>query len=366
MEKLRVIHVVHSFKTGGMERGIATIIRNASESFEHVVLCLSSSGETASLLPQGISIIELHKSPGNSLIFLLTLARTLKALKPAVVHTRNWGGTDGIIAARIAGIRSVIQGEHGWVIDDPEGLNSIRLKTRRFIDRWVREYTCVSLHLKRWLLDIAKVKGKVNQIYNGVDIQIFCPGKEGGKIRSELGIPEKSFVAGVVGRLVPIKNHVTLFKAFAEVKRLCPDTKLLVVGDGPERDHLKHLGYENVIFLGNRTDIPDILQAIDVFVLPSLNEGISNTILEAMASGLPVVVTKVGGNPELVEDGTTGILVPSKDSSAMASALISYLHNPALRFSHGEAGRRRVIEAFSIENMVRGYETVYRRVATMK
>jgi glycosyltransferase involved in cell wall biosynthesis len=137
----------------------------------------------------------------------------------------------------------------------------------------------------------------------------------------------------------------------------------LVVGDGPERRRLESAAGEGIVFLGNRLDVPEILRSLDVFVLPSLNEGISNTILEAMASGVPVVATRVGGNPELVEDGQTGTLVSARDKEAFASALIRYLDDPDLRRLHGEAGRARACNHFSVSKMVDGYEAVYRRVA---
>ncbi len=365
MKKIRVVHILHSFGTGGMEKGVATIVRNASEPFEHIIVCLSQSGETERLLPSGTPVIELHKPPGNSPIFLFKFARKLRSLKPAIVHARNWGGTDGIIAARLAGIRTTIQGEHGWLIDDPEGLNGKRLKMRRLFERWTTEYTSVSEHLERWLYEKVRVKKTVTQIYNGVDTQLFCPGETGLKIRTALHIPKKALVIGIVGRLDPIKNHPTLFQAFNEVKRSCPEVRLLVVGDGPERSRLESLAGNGVIFLGNRLDVANILQALDVFVLPSLNEGISNTILEAMATGLPVVATRVGGNSELVEDGISGTLVPPGDVKAIALTLLQYLKNPDLRSSFGKRSRDRTLRDFSVENMVKGYETVYRRVASL-
>ena len=193
---------------------------------------------------------------------------------------------------------------------------------------------------------------------------MFCPGKNGLKIRDELGISERSCVIGVVGRLDPIKDHSTLFQAFAEVRKASPDARLLVVGDGPERAYLEDLAGDGILFLGNRLDVPVILQALDIFVLSSLNEGISNTILEAMATGLPVIATKVGGNSELVEDGATGILVPPKEPKAIASALLKYIRNPEIRNSHGNRGRINAIQVFSIENMVKGYVTVYKRAVS--
>jgi sugar transferase (PEP-CTERM/EpsH1 system associated) len=366
VKKIRVVHAVHSFGTGGLEKGIATVIRHGTIGFEHVVLCFSRSGESARLLPDGTRVIELHKPEGNSLSYLLRLARTLRGLGPAVVHTRNWGGMDAIIAARLAGIRTVVQGEHGWGTDDADGSNPKRVRVRRFLSRWVREYTCVSRQIEQWLMDEVRVGRPVTQVYNGVDTGLYAPfagGDRGGTpLRQELGIPGDAFVAGIVGRLDPIKDHLTLFRAFDMLKARHPKSFLVVVGDGPERGRLERAAGEGVIFLGNRQDVTKLMGALDVFVLPSLNEGISNTILEAMASGLPVVATAVGGNPELVVDGCTGTLFPVGDAERLAGCLASYAEEPAMGLAQGEAGRCRVVEQFSIEAMVRGYEQVWQRV----
>jgi len=362
---IRVLHVIHSFRTGGLERGIAKVICNSSDAFEHVVLCLSKSGETQQLLPEGTKVYELNKTPGNSVIFLLKLARTIKTMKPAVVHTRNWAGVDGIIAARLVGIRSVIQGEHGWGMDDPEGLIKRRLKARRFLSRWVREFTCVSKHIERWLIEQVGIQRPVNQIYNGVDTTAFCPADGDFCIRKELCIAEDAFVIGVVSRLDPIKDHPTLFAAFETLRRRRPDARLLVVGDGPERRRLESLAEEGVYFLGNRLDVAEILRSLNAFVLPSFNEGTSNTILEAMASGLPVIATSVGGNIELVEENVNGMLFRAGDVRALAGILDRYAADAAVAKAHGSAGRSKACNLFSISKMVDSYESVYRRVADL-
>jgi sugar transferase (PEP-CTERM/EpsH1 system associated) len=363
MSKIRVVHVLHSFGTGGLEKGIATLVRNSSREFEHVIVCMSTSGESERLLPPNTRIIELQKSPGNSLTFLLKLSRVIKALQPHVIHTRNWGGMDGIMAARFAGCRTIIHGEHGWEVFDPIGDNRKRVLTRRFLSGFVKEYTCVSRQIQGWLHKTIRIKKPITQIYNGVDIDLYSPNSAGQSIRRRVGVPLDAFVIGWVGRLDPIKDHPTLFRAFEIVRQKAPNTVLLIIGDGPERSQLQKEAPEGVSFLGSRPDVPELLRTFDVFVLPSKNEGISNTILEAMATAIPVVATKVGGNPELVEAGSTGFLVKPGDFESMASALLNYYENPALRARHGKAGRARVMKHFGITQMVQSYESVYRRVA---
>jgi len=364
MKKVRIVHIVHSFGTGGMEKGIATIIQNGSNIFEHVIVCLSKSGESRQLLPPGIQLYELHKTAGNSLRFIIKLSNLLKRLGPCIIHTRNWSGMDGIIAARLAGNSSVIHGEHGWDTGDTNGLNKKRIFVRRFLSRCVYEYICVSKDMEKWLKEKVRVGKRVTQIYNGVDIQPFTTENTDNKLRLSLGLADNEIVFGIVARLDPIKNHVLLFQAFDKIKKDYPNTRLLVIGDGPGKKRLESLAGEKVQFLGNRADVPEVLRMLDIFVLSSLNEGISNTILEAMATGLPVVATNVGGNSELVEHGVTGLLVESNDLGGLTSALKFYLDNNNLRSLHGKMARVRARNDFSIQAMVNAYEKVYKRIST--
>ncbi len=280
-----------------------------------------------------------------------------------MVHTRNWGGSDGIVAARLAGIRSIVHGEHGWDPGDPDGRNPRRLKWRRRFSNMAREFTCVSKDIARWLGEDVGVKRPMTQVYNGVDVDAFCAGDGRDAIRRELSIAPDAFVAGIVGRLDPIKDHPRLFDAFEKATAGDPDARLVVVGDGPERERLDALAGERVLMLGNRRDVPAILQALDLFVLCSWNEGISNTILEAMASSLPVLATQIGGNTELVLPHVTGVLVPAKDATALSDGITAYHGSVDLRQTQGKAGRDRVCEKFSIAAMVDSYEQIWRRVA---
>lgn len=358
--RILVAHVIHTYALGGMEVGISHLARNASPDVAHAIVCLSHMSPKHRPLPAETAVLELGKSSGHSTRFLFRLAATLRRLAPSVVHTRNWGGADGVLGARLAGIRAVVHGEHGWGIDDPRGRSRKRLFARRFLQRWVREYTCVSQDIRAWLAGTVRIRRPITQIYNGVDTAAFRPRERSGEGRGDLGIPEGAFVVGSVGRLDPIKNYPAFVEA---ARRLGARAHFVLVGDGPERSRLEALAAGAVRFLGEREDVPGLFRAFDLFVLPSFNEGVSNTVLEAMASGLPVVATRVGGNGELVVEGRTGALVPPGDVEALAAAIRRYADDPPLALEHGAAGRARALERFSIEAMVRGYETVYRRVA---
>jgi sugar transferase (PEP-CTERM/EpsH1 system associated) len=366
MKQIRIVHILYSFGTGGLEKGIAMLVRNAAPEFEHVILCLTKTGDSVRLLPPGTRVISLGKKEGNSPFFIFKLAKTLKSLDPDVVHTRNWSGMDGIIAAKLAGISNIIHGEHGWGVEDISGVNHKRVLLRRLLSFGVKEFTCVSRQMVRWLNTRIQVRGKrITQVYNGIDCNIFRPVSPAEKqqIKAELGLGPDQPVIGIVGRLDPIKDHLSLFEAFLRVKTEIPQAVLLVVGDGPERKKLESVAGENIYFLGNRSDAPKVFAALDVFVLTSLNEGISNTILEAMASALPVVATDVGGTPEIVEDGKTGTLVLPKDIESIARGIQKYLHHPELGWQHGRAGRKKVAENYSISKMACEYERVWSRVS---
>ena len=356
-----IVHVLYSFATGGMENIVATIIRESSPGFRHILVCLTESGNSARHLPQEIDVVELHKPPGNSFRFFLRLSSCLKKLQPDIVQSYNWSGMDAIIAARLAGLKNVIQSEHGWDMDDPDGLNPKRLRIRRFLSRWTSGFTCVSRQMAAWLREDVRVHSPVFHIYNGVDTNIFHPGPD-RKIREKLAIPDISFVLGIVSRLDPIKDHALLLRVFSRLHRNHPETILLIVGDGQEEQRLRELSGPNVLFLGNSPDVPEILRALDVFVLPSFNEGISCAITEAMASALPVVATRVGGNPELVEHGKTGFLFPVGDEKRLLELLQLYILDRQLARQHGKEGRKKILVSFSNENMVESYEQLYRTV----
>jgi len=361
---LCITHVVPSLGVGGLENGVVNLVGRLPD-IRHSVVSIGPVGALATRLAADVEVVTLDKSAGRPMrAAVLRLAVTFKRLRPDIVHARNWGSVDAIVAAKFAGVPAVIYGEHGREFDDPEGRNRRRNLVRRLLTPCVDRFATVSADLARWLADVVGVpRRKLVVIPNGVDVERFSIDRrqEG---RRALGRNDDAPVVGTVGRLDAVKDHETLLAAFADVASRSETARLVVIGDGPLRSTLKararSLRLEGrVDFLGERRDVPILMKGLDVFVLPSLAEGASNTVLEAMATGLPVIATAVGGNPELVEDGVTGMLVPVRDGTALAKAALAYLWDPELRAAHGRAGRRRAVARFGLDRMADGYRRLY-------
>jgi glycosyltransferase involved in cell wall biosynthesis len=230
----------------------------------------------------------------------------------------------------------------------------------------VRRVVAVSRQLGDWLVqDVGIAAEKVIVIPNGVDASKFSGhhGRLGLRATSH-GYAPADIVVGTVGRLDPVKNQSALIEVASQLAAPYPSLRFAIVGDGREKQALQYevdrrgLG-KRVRLIGHRDDIPEVLKTFDLFVLPSLGEGMCNTILEAMASGLPVVATRVGGNPELVEDGITGRLVAPGDVAALTQAVEFYVRHERLRREHGGAGRARVLRGFTLDAMVQRYAALY-------
>jgi sugar transferase (PEP-CTERM/EpsH1 system associated) len=362
-----VVHVVNSLAVGGLENGVINLANSAGGGIRHAIVCLIEEGAMRSRLRPEIPVFILGKRPGQDLGAFVRLVALLRRLRPAIVHSRNWAAFDAVPAARLAGVRRVVHGEHGRDIHDPEGRNVKRNWIRRRFAPMVSHYVAVSRDLERWLREDVRVPaGRVSTIPNGVDLSRFA---QGGRLeaRERLGLAPEAPVICTVGRLDPVKDQVGLVHAFAGLLPAHPQATLVIAGDGPCRDDLARVSAElgvadQVRLLGECRDVPGVLGAADVFALPSIAEGMSNTVLEAMAAGLPVVATRVGGNPELVEDGVTGRLVPIRDPVALREAMAAYLDDPHLRAMHGKASRQRAVECFGLERMCQDYTDLYRRL----
>lgn len=366
-----VAHVVYRFDIGGLENGVVNLINHMPrDAYRHAVISLTEITDFKQRIRRDdVEYVALNKPPGHLIALYPRLHRLFREMRPAIVHTRNLAALEATVPAWAAGVRVRIHGEHGREGDDLDPSSSKYRFIRRLYQPFVTRYIALSRDLETYLLDRIGIPArKVSQIYNGVDSERFQPRKA---IQAVPGCPfsqPDQWLVGTVGRMQPVKDQTRLAQAFIQVLARAPALKarvrLVMIGDGPLRDEAKRLledaGLAEYAWLpGERNDVPSILRGLDCFVLPSLSEGISNTILEAMASGLPVVATAVGGNCELVDDGRTGRLVPPADPHAIADAIVAYANDNELAEAHGRAGLAEIERRFSIEAMVTAYRRVY-------
>lgn len=371
-----ILHVLDRFDIGGMEIVALNLMTHTRDRYDHRVLCLRDVGRLAERLEAvGIPVDTVGKQPGKDLGAYLRLWKRLRALHPDVVHTYNVGAIDVAIWARLAGVRRVVHAEHGRDVSDPNGNNSKYRWLRRTLAPSISRFVPVSEDLDRWLCqDIGIAADKVELIRNGVDTTRYRPREADEQEAGQREFaPEDATLIGSVGRLDAVKAFDTLIAAVAELNQIAPacNPHLVIVGDGPERAALDAridaLGVaDRVTLAGLRHDIDEILPNLDIYACSSIAEGISLTLLEAMASGLPIVATRVGGNPELVVDGQTGRLVPAGNSQTMAAALRGLAESPEELTKMGHAARERVCERFSLETMNAGYTDLYARLLGSK
>ncbi|MGZ8164413.1 MAG: TIGR03088 family PEP-CTERM/XrtA system glycosyltransferase [Methylobacter sp.] len=368
-----IVHIIYRLGIGGLENGLVNLINNMpAHAYRHAIISLKDSTDfQARLMRSDVEVYQLSKKEGQDWGSFIQLYKLLKQIKPAIVHTRNLATIEYQIPAWLAGIKHRIHGEHGWDVFDPEGTNIKYQWVRKIIKPLIHRYIPLSKHLESYLTEKIQVSPqKITRICNGVDTAVFYPLK-GNKTPlpgCSYSFTQHEVVIGTVGRMHGVKDQLTLVKAFIYACEQQPaikaKLKLIIVGDGPLREKAINLLKEkqlmdNAWLPGERSDVAEIMRRLDLFILPSLAEGISNTILEAMATGLPVIAIEVGGNSELVEDGKTGQLITAGDPIAMAEKILDYVSNEQKRREHGQHAQQRVLQRFSLAAMVDQYKTVY-------
>lgn len=359
--KLNILHLVISLETGGLERFVLDLIEANAPHSNQVIVCLEGPGTLAKNC--SAEIVALHMPPGMHLSFAWQISKIVQERQVDLIHTHNekaqfYGGIAGWLAKV-----PILHTKHGR-----NNLDWRTVLRNNISSRFCTNIVAVSHDAARECTDDEKIPvNKVTTILNGVDTVRYSPGVDQQAAKARLGIDSQTLVVGIVARLAPVKDHATLLKACKILVESGCQFRLLVVGDGPLRQQLHEfvdvLGIgEQVIFTGMREDIPDLMQAMDVFVLSSVSEGISLTLLEAMACCLPVVATAVGGNPEVVVEGTTGFLAKSGSPEDIAAKLTQVLSTKELRKSMGAAGRSRVLEKFSLNTSAQAYLNLYRTI----
>ncbi|MDO9195002.1 TIGR03088 family PEP-CTERM/XrtA system glycosyltransferase [Rhodoferax sp.] len=367
-----VLHVMYRFDVGGLENGIVNLINHMpADAYRHAVLALTEVTDFRQRIQRNdVEFVSLRKPPGHGIWQYPKLFRLFRKLRPAIVHSRNLAALEVQVPAWAAGVPVRIHGEHGRDVGDLDGSNVTYQRVRRFYRPFVHHYMALSRDLADYLVDKVQVPpSKINQVYNGVDTDRFCPARHGPQVIAGCPFnPAEHFIVGTVGRMQPVKDQIMLANAFVQAIVLDPKLRLrmrlVMVGEGPLRAQAQALldaaGLGALAWLpGERSDVADIMRGLHVFALPSLAEGISNTILEAMASAVPVVATAVGGNADLVLQGQTGYIVPSAHPQAMALRLVELASNPARAHAMGQAGRQRAQATFSMQAMVSTYQRVY-------
>ncbi len=369
---VRILHILDTLGKGGMENGLVNLIHKLDPNcFEHVVCTVRDLGYNAARLPvDRVRLMCLEKAEGTSVIQIPAFARLLRQVHPDIVHSRNWGGIEAVVAARIVRFCGTVHSEHGLdsITAGAEAWRRIcfRRIAYRLADRVITvSHALKDVHTRR----TGVACNKISVIHNGVDHRRFAPDLETrARVRQEFAIPDDVFCVGAVGNLFPVKDHLTLLKATRRLTGFQKPWRLFIIGDGPERTKLEAFAAADpdcrfrILFLGSSNRVPELMQAMDAYVLSSVTEGISNSLLEAMSTGLAVVATASGGTPEVIKDRESGLLFAVSDDQMLASHLHLLLTEKERRLRLGREAVRRVREHFSLDLMANQYSQLYQNL----
>ena len=363
---VHVMHVVTTLglegRTGGMEYGVIKLANSLDPATIRTSICSTYEADPAitRLLDPAVAYFDCGRTPGNDIRWVLRMRRLFRRERPDIVHTHTWGTlVEGLVAARLAGVRTVIHGEHGTTYTKPH-----QLRAQRWAWKMASRVLAVSSRLAdRLSKEVGFPRERIHVIRNGVDLVRFDPARrtEGRRL---LGLADEDLCIGAVGRLLPVKDHANLVAALVRCRTAGLRFRAFVAGDGPLRPELERSIADGGIadcatILGHRSDVEAILPAFDIFVLPSKSEGLSNTIQESLACGVPVVATAVGGADEMVADGVNGLLVPPSDTGALAEGIVALAGDPARRQEMARANRLRAQREFGMERMLDEYRRLY-------
>ena len=365
---LRILHVVTSLEPGGMENGVVNLARHLNpDQFSVHVCCLERAGAFQERLPAATKVSVLGKGAGFSVKTVVDLARLIGRTKPHLIHTHNLGP---LIYSGLASVwgawRPILHGEHAQL--NNEELTPKRLRQRTVFFRACRRVHTVSHALRDHLIRLGFPGRKIEVVSNGVDAERFSPGPREAA-RRRLGLPVDAVVAGVVGRFGPFKRHNLLIEVFTRLAHERANFHLLVVGGGgAEQDRVTQqacasAAADRIHLVGFQQETAPCYQAMDLLVVPSINEGLSNALLEGMACGVPALCHEACGNGEVVAQGEDGFVFDLAEPDELSRRLQEALADPARLREMGRQARAKVLARFSLEVMVRNYERLYRELA---
>ncbi|MBZ9611723.1 TIGR03088 family PEP-CTERM/XrtA system glycosyltransferase [Rheinheimera maricola] len=375
---IHIVHLLWHFSTGGLENGVVNLINHLpSQQFRHSIVSLTGHDPQFArrIQTDNVSLYSLEKQAGHDWGTFSRLNRLLKTLQPDVLHSRNLATLELQIIGWWRKVPLRLHGEHGWDSNDIGGCNKKNRLLRQLLKNFVQRFICLSTESERYLTNIIGISSsRVERICNGVQIEKFSQASPAVLSLPAAITQPAPLIFATVGRLATVKNQALLLRSFALLLQQHPQQRqrctLVIVGDGPCRQALLQLSAElsieqQVLFTGNRDDIAQLMQRFSVFVLPSLAEGISNTLLEAMAAGTPIIATDVGGNRDLMPQVLLSRnLVPSDDSQQLMLAMQNYLLQPDLLRADAELVKNHCHQHFSIDTMVNRYRKLYEMTRT--
>jgi sugar transferase (PEP-CTERM/EpsH1 system associated) len=371
-KRIIIGHVSYGFGDGGTERGLVNLVNYGDrERFHHVILCLTRAGHfSQQLTPANCELIELQKRNGNDFRLPGRIAAAARRCRLDILHARGWPAmVETAVAALLAGVKATVYGFHGKTMKD---LQRVTLKRRWAQILMIRCYDRIVTLNRRMRSDLAVEcnlpQDRIHIIGNGVDVDVFRPRIDRTFLRATFDLPCDRFIIGSIARLDPIKNHEVVIRALSRLKDHERSPLFLLVGDGCHGPALaretQRLGLDrDVILFGYSDRIPELLNCMDLFIQPSFYEGFSNTIIEAMACGLPVLATDTGGTPDLFTEGSEGFFFSPEDDGALASRIVQLQRDEYLRRIMGERARYRVLEHFSVSDVIRRYQSMYADLA---
>lgn len=366
---INLLFIVDNFAKGGTAMVVYNLINSINRTaFNPLICCLDKVGDLGEeLKSNGIKVFWADRQPGTDWGVVNKLRKIIRQESIDLIHAHQYTAFFyGGVAAILSGFKKIMFTEHGRHYPDRRKTKQVILN--KLLLPFTAKVVAVSPAVKQSLVTYEGIPGRrIEIVFNGIDIKKFGQKTDVAITRKELEIPPTDLVCGIIARLGTEKDHVTLIKAMAKVIRKCPNVSLLIIGDGPKRMELEELTHklglvDKVIFTGNRRDIPQLLNVLDIVVLSTFYEGTSITLLEAMAAAKPVVASRVGGNPAVVEDGITGFLVPPADSEALAACLLGLLGDKNLRQKMGNSGWQLVNKRFNLRQMTENYEKLYYQI----